>query len=133
MVGPPWRVSLDNPSCRTFYREPASNGNSSTIATAREQCQTQICACYRHVSIRETRGNERFGGEKKSRNEAARNFTVELKFSFLIQFSPLAASANLPCYGLSVDAVAVCLRLFHGKDRRMRVLRCAKGERRRQD
>ena len=42
VVGPPWRVSLDNPSCRTFYREPASNGNSSTIAIAREQCQTQI-------------------------------------------------------------------------------------------
>jgi hypothetical protein len=42
VVGPPWRVSLDNPSCRTFYREPASNGNSSTIAMAREQCQTQI-------------------------------------------------------------------------------------------
>ena len=42
VVGPPWRVSLDNPSCRTFNREPASNGNSSTIATAREQCQTQI-------------------------------------------------------------------------------------------
>ena len=42
MVGPPWRVGLDNPSCRTFYREPASNGNFSTIAIAREQCQTQI-------------------------------------------------------------------------------------------
>src|SRR5579864_1688076 len=42
VVGPPWRVSFDNPSCRTFYKEPASNGNSSTIATTREQCQTQI-------------------------------------------------------------------------------------------
>ena len=42
MVGPPWRVSLDNPSCRTFNKEPASNGNSSTITTVREQCQTQI-------------------------------------------------------------------------------------------
>src|ERR1700733_215476 len=42
VVGPPWRVSLDNPSCRTYNREPASNGNSSTITTAREQCQTQI-------------------------------------------------------------------------------------------
>ncbi len=42
VVGPPWRVSLDNPSCRTFYKEPASNGNSSTITTVREQCQTQI-------------------------------------------------------------------------------------------
>ncbi len=42
VVGPPWRVSLDNPSCRTFYKEPASNGNTSTITTAREQCQTQI-------------------------------------------------------------------------------------------
>ena len=40
MVGSPWRVSLDNPSCRTFYKEPASNGNSSTITTVREQCQT---------------------------------------------------------------------------------------------
>src|SRR5579863_1114160 len=27
-----------------FYREPASNGNISTIATALEQCQTQIFA-----------------------------------------------------------------------------------------
>jgi hypothetical protein len=42
VVGPPWRVSLDNPSCRTFNKEPASNGNSSTITTVREQCQTQI-------------------------------------------------------------------------------------------
>src|SRR3984885_3613009 len=42
VVGPPWRVSLDNPSCRTLYREPASNGNSSTIAIGCEQCQTQI-------------------------------------------------------------------------------------------
>ena len=40
VVGPPWRVSLDNPSCRTFNKEPASNGNSSTIAIVREQCQT---------------------------------------------------------------------------------------------
>jgi ATP adenylyltransferase len=42
VVGPPWRVSFNNPSCRTYYKEPASNGNSSTIATVREQCQTQI-------------------------------------------------------------------------------------------
>jgi ATP adenylyltransferase len=42
VVGSPWRVSLDNPSCRTFYKEPASNGNSSTITIVREQCQTQI-------------------------------------------------------------------------------------------
>ena len=42
VVGPPWRVSFNNPSCRTFYKEPASNGNSSTIATVREQCQTEI-------------------------------------------------------------------------------------------
>ena len=42
VVGSPWRVSFNNPSCRTFYKEPASNGNLSTIATVREQCQTQI-------------------------------------------------------------------------------------------
>jgi len=42
VVGPPWRVSFNNPSCRTFYKEPASNGNFSTITTVDEQCQTQI-------------------------------------------------------------------------------------------
>src|SRR3984885_9347669 len=42
VVGSPWRVSLDNPSCRTFLQKPASKGNSSTIATPRKQCQTQI-------------------------------------------------------------------------------------------
>jgi ATP adenylyltransferase len=41
VVGSPWRVSFNNPSCRTYYKEPASNGNSSTITTVREQCQTQ--------------------------------------------------------------------------------------------
>src|SRR5580704_8722379 len=30
------------PAVGRFYREPASNGNSSTIATVREQCQTQL-------------------------------------------------------------------------------------------
>src|ERR1700732_2919183 len=42
VVGSPWRVSLDNPSCRTFLQKPASKGNSSTIATPHKQCQTQI-------------------------------------------------------------------------------------------
>ena len=40
MVGSSWRMSFDNTSCRTFYRGPASNGNSSTIAMACKQCQT---------------------------------------------------------------------------------------------
>jgi hypothetical protein len=40
VVGSSWRMSFDNTSCRTFYREPASNGNSSTIAMACKQCQT---------------------------------------------------------------------------------------------
>ena len=56
VVGPPWRVSLDNPSCRTFYKEPASNGNSSTIATVREQCQTpklaHVTAMFQRYSFR---------------------------------------------------------------------------------
>jgi len=39
------------------------------------------------------------------------------------------ASATLPCYGLSVDALAVCLRFGHGKGYRMRVLRGGKRER----
>ena len=109
VVGPPWRVSLDNPSCRTFYREPASNGNSSTIATAREQCQTQIGPeCYRACfSVRRAERRISFGFPR--------------------------ASANLPCYGLSLDAVALCLCFVHGKDRRMRVLRRAEGEGRCQD
>jgi ATP adenylyltransferase len=42
VVSPPWRASFNNPSCRTYYKEPASNGNSSTITTVREECQTQI-------------------------------------------------------------------------------------------
>ncbi len=96
VVGPPWRVSLDNPSCRTFNREPASNGNSSTIATAREQCQTQIWRMLQPGCSESGFPNER-------------------------------SSANLPCYGLSVDAVALCLRLRDGKDRRVRVLRSAEG------
>src|SRR5262249_15016469 len=41
-VGPPWRVSLDNPSRRNVLLKPASQGNISTIAIALEQCQTQI-------------------------------------------------------------------------------------------
>src|SRR5215472_1725440 len=56
VVGSPWRVSLDNPSCRTFYKEPASNGNSSTIATVREQCQTpklaHVTAMFQRYSFR---------------------------------------------------------------------------------
>src|SRR5215469_12705914 len=42
VVGSPWRVNSDNPSCRTFYKEPASNGNFSTIAIAFGHCQTEI-------------------------------------------------------------------------------------------
>jgi len=26
VVGSPWRVSLDNPSCRTFHRNPRPKG-----------------------------------------------------------------------------------------------------------
>jgi hypothetical protein len=81
-------------------------------------------ACFnsgKRVEMRDLAG-------RKNREQAARNFTVELKFSLLIEFSPLAASANLPCYGLFVDPVAVCLRFFDGKVGGMRVLRCAKGK-----
>ena len=42
VLGPPWRTDWNNPSGRTSLRKPASKGNSSTIATASEQCQTQI-------------------------------------------------------------------------------------------
>src|ERR1700733_13389097 len=41
VVGSPWRVSLDNPSCRTFT-ETRVQGNYSTIATPYKQCQTQF-------------------------------------------------------------------------------------------
>ena len=63
VVGPPWRVSLDNPSCRTFNKEPASNGNSSTIAIAREECQTPNPA---HVTAMFQRYD--FGKEGRSAN-----------------------------------------------------------------
>src|SRR3954471_14036693 len=63
VVGPPWRVSLDNPSCRTFNKEPASNGNSSTITTVREQCQTQIWRrlqeCFKATNFEANVGKKR--------------------------------------------------------------------------
>jgi len=37
-------------------------------------------------------------------------------------------SATLPSYGLSVDAVAICLRIGHGKGHRLHLLRGAQGE-----
>ena len=40
VVGSTWRVNLNNPSCRTT-KQPASKGNSSSITTASEQCQTR--------------------------------------------------------------------------------------------
>src|SRR6202012_1710271 len=85
VVGPPWRVSLDNPSCRTFYKEPASNGNSSTITTVREQCQTPNPA---HVT------------------------SMFQRYSFRTNAHLLPC----PCYGLSMDAVALCVRLRHRKN-----------------
>src|ERR1035438_5010010 len=116
VVGPPWRVSLDNPSCRTLYREPASNGNSSTIAIAREQCQTQIphmlqpCfsvtasehgvvapASYlapQRPALTLSKGRPH---PRRRQRERPRNF------------APPRASATLPCYGLSLDPVALCL------------------------
>jgi len=39
-VGLPWRADLNNTSGRT-NSEPASKGNTSTIATASKQCQTK--------------------------------------------------------------------------------------------
>ncbi len=39
-----------------------------------------------------------------------------------------AASANLPSYGLSLDAVAVRVRFGHGKERGMCVLRGGEGK-----
>src|SRR5215831_2906223 len=38
------------------------------------------------------------------------------------------ASATLPSYGLSLDAVALCLCLGHGKGHRMHLLRDSQGE-----
>ena len=125
VVGPPWRVSLDNPSCRTYYREPASNGNSSTIAIAREQCQTQIPRMLQ-------------AGFNRIRGNACADIlgTGELRRADLLKVAmPVAAltergqrlsmwrqvprfdsaSANLPCYGLPMDSVEVCLRFCHGK------------------
>ena len=43
VVGSPWRMSLDNPSCRTYCKKTRVQWEfSSTIATGCEQCQTQI-------------------------------------------------------------------------------------------
>ena len=87
MVGPLWRVSSDNPSCRTYYKEPASNGNYSTITTAREQCQT--------TNLAQVTG-------------MLQNSAASIQRDILARLVP---SATLPCYGLSVDAVALRIRL----------------------
>src|SRR5271166_953242 len=101
VVGPPWRVSLDNPSCRTFFTETRVqwelldySNRARTVSNANRAYVTRRFQCYGFVTRR--------------------------------------ASANLPCYGLSLDTVALRLCLVHGENRRMRVLRCAEGEGRRE-
>src|SRR5258707_9966664 len=102
VVRPPWRMSLDNPSCRTFLQrtrvqwEPFDYSNGArTVSNANLRSVTQRLQRY--------------------------------------DFRTGRASANLPCYGLSVDPVALRLRRKVGTGRRMRLLRCSEGQRRRQD
>ena len=55
MVGSPWRVSLDNPSCRTFNKEPASNGNISDYnnrgRTVSNANLAQVTAMFQNCSL----------------------------------------------------------------------------------
>ena len=44
VLGPPWRTDWNNPSGRTSLSKPASKGNTSSVATASEQCQTTKAA-----------------------------------------------------------------------------------------
>src|SRR5579871_458868 len=85
---------LDNPSCRTFYREPASNGNFLDYSN----------------------------GARTVSNANRVNVTLVLKG---LHFRNIRLSATLPCYGLSLDAVAVRLRFRQRQDGWMCVLqRC---------
>src|SRR5580658_2510332 len=135
VVGPPWRVSLDNPSCRTFSHGTRVqwelfdySNRSQAVSNAN---RANVTRRFQPGKDRVARGPARASGARHSalsiQPDPAR---VSLDECWVLQreFPRSAASANLPSYGLPLDAVAVCLRLLHGKDRRVRLLRCTQGK-----
>ncbi len=69
---------------------------------------------------------ELFDYSNRPRTVSNANYPYVTAMFQCLRFRNTLRSANLPCYGLSVDPVALCLRLLDGKGRGMRVLRGAK-------
>src|SRR5579864_6348417 len=99
-----------------FTENPRPMGTISTIATAREGCQTQIWqvlqGCFN-------------GNSDCSRPSGSADRLLRLSAEaacFRPIFRRPARSGTLPCYGLSLDSVAVCLCFRHSEELRVRVL-----------
>src|SRR5579872_694226 len=105
------------PAVGRYLKRPASKGNSSTIATARKQCQRRAednsSDCYMHV---------------KARRVQVRNRLISrLSGDSSIAPAPQnrTASATLPVDGLPLDAVALCLCNHRHENLGLHLLRLA--------
>src|SRR5579863_2668527 len=73
---------------------------------------------------------ELFDYSNRLRTVSNANSAVCYRNVSLLRFRNALQSANLPCYGLSLDSVALRLCRLDGKARRLRVLRRAEAGRR---